>query len=74
MSGENNPMFGVTGSCHPNSRKIVVNGILFDSISDCVRTGIYTKKQIEHRLNKTNSGVEYADEGKINGSFENIFS
>lgn len=60
-AGENNPMAGLKGAQHHNSRAILVNGVRYDSISCAVRADIgFTKSMIEKRLKKGVEGFSYA--------------
>lgn len=58
--GSKNPMFGKGGELHHNSKPILIDGTIYNSIMDAVRNTNYTKSMIEKRLKKNIKGFEYA--------------
>lgn len=60
VSGKMNPMSGKTGSCHPNSRPVSVDGVIFPSIACAVIGSKYTKKMLGTRLKSgSNKNIFY---------------
>lgn len=57
-SGELNGMFGRRNTAR--SRSVLIENILYESITDAVRQTNYTKSQIEKRLSKGIEGFSYA--------------
>ena len=58
--GELNGMFGKLNN--HRSRKVIIEGIVYTSISEAVRKTDYTKSQIEKRLKKGHPDFKYAQE------------
>lgn len=59
ITGEGNPMFGRSGDKHPNSKRVSVEGVIFNSISCAVKSTKYTKSMLEKRLKKSVVGFYY---------------
>lgn len=61
-TGEDNHMFGRTGSLHHRSQPVIVDYIKYESISDAAKYTTYTKKMIYTRLNNNTLGFSRIEE------------
>lgn len=48
--GKRNPMSGRTGALNSRSKPVLIDGVIFESITEASHSTIYTKKQIYSRL------------------------
>ncbi|QAX99805.1 endonuclease [Pseudomonas phage PaSzW-1] len=55
--GDSNGMYGKKNPSR--ARRVMIEGVVYDSITDAVKNTIYTKSQIEKRLSKGADGFEY---------------
>ena len=58
--GENAHMFGRTGSSHPRSKPVEINGVVYGSVLEAARNTEFTKKMIDIRLKNNTPGFSWA--------------
>lgn len=58
--GENAHMFGRTGSAHPRSKPVEINGVVYGSVLEAARNTEFTKKMIDNRLKNNTPGFSWA--------------
>lgn len=58
VSGEANHMTGKTGALHHNSKSVLVDGVIYGSISEASRQTEYSKKMIYSRIKNKVTGFE----------------
>jgi len=58
--GEDAHMFGRTGSAHPRSKSVEINGVVYGSILEAARNTEFTKKMINTRLKNNTPGFSWA--------------
>jgi hypothetical protein len=64
-SGEDNHMKGRTGFLHHNSRAVEVDGVIYGSVAEAIRSTEYTKKILYNRLKSNSANIRYVDSEEL---------